>query len=344
MSRSDRKHAVLVGLLVSGGLAVLLGAMLSVGMITEALRRDITVSTHLQTVDGLKEGDLVWFAGVPVGKVDKVALDGPGQVEVVLQVEAQAAEHIPADVSSRLSSDGLIGNRIIALQGGTPNGAMLQDGAELEAEPYVSTDELMAQFQQTNTELLGIAQKVNQATTQVLAGEGTLGKLITDEALYDDASATMASLASAAENADRAAAQGARFAANLNREGTLAHELATDTTTYPAFQRTVAHLETVGAEAADLTAEVAAATRNPDTPIGVLMQDEEAGADLDGTFDHLHESSLLLSQNLEAMQHNILLRGFFKKKEKKGEATGFAADDHRGDQDALADAESSEAR
>jgi len=51
--------------------------------------------------------------------------------------------------------------------------------------------------------------------------------------------------------------------------------------------------------------------------MGVLIQDQKAGTQLKGIIENLEGSSQKLEENMEALQHNFLLRGFFKKKAKK---------------------------
>jgi phospholipid/cholesterol/gamma-HCH transport system substrate-binding protein len=51
----------------------------------------------------------------------------------------------------------------------------------------------------------------------------------------------------------------------------------------------------------------------------VLLNDEEAGRNLKMTLDNLQMGSKKLDEDLEAVQHNFLFRGFFKKKEKQKE-------------------------
>jgi phospholipid/cholesterol/gamma-HCH transport system substrate-binding protein len=68
--------------------------------------------------------------------------------------------------------------------------------------------------------------------------------------------------------------------------------------------------------AAVLMTSLKMAEQNPNTPVGVLLHDEETGARLKSLIRNLETSSVKLDEDLEAAQHNFLLRGFFKKKAK----------------------------
>jgi phospholipid/cholesterol/gamma-HCH transport system substrate-binding protein len=49
----------------------------------------------------------------------------------------------------------------------------------------------------------------------------------------------------------------------------------------------------------------------------LLLNDKEAAENIRVTLRYLQSSSIKLDEDLEAAQHNFLLRGFFKKKAKK---------------------------
>lgn len=52
------------------------------------------------------------------------------------------------------------------------------------------------------------------------------------------------------------------------------------------------------------------------SPAGVLLHSQEVADDLRATMHNLNTSSQKLDEDLEALQHNFLLRDFFRKREK----------------------------
>jgi phospholipid/cholesterol/gamma-HCH transport system substrate-binding protein len=53
---------------------------------------------------------------------------------------------------------------------------------------------------------------------------------------------------------------------------------------------------------------------------GLLLNDPAAAASVKVTLQNLQAASRKLDEDLEALQHNFLLKGFFKKKAKAGKA------------------------
>jgi phospholipid/cholesterol/gamma-HCH transport system substrate-binding protein len=51
-----------------------------------------------------------------------------------------------------------------------------------------------------------------------------------------------------------------------------------------------------------------------------MLHDDEAGAFFKESLKNLESSSKKLDEDLEAVQHNFLLRGYFKKKAKANES------------------------
>ncbi|HYH55106.1 MAG TPA: MCE family protein, partial [Anseongella sp.] len=55
--------------------------------------------------------------------------------------------------------------------------------------------------------------------------------------------------------------------------------------------------------------------------VGMLLNDPEVAGSLKATIENLEGSSAKLDENMEALQHNFLFRGYFRRKARE-EAAG----------------------
>ena len=146
----------------------------------------------------------------------------------------------------------------------------------------------------------------------MVAGEGTIGKLLNDSSVYKNINAATASLQLASAKAHLLVSSLADFSSSLNKKGTLANELTTDTVVFKSVRASVLQLQQIADTASLFVSNLKKAGSNPNSSIGVLLHDEVAGARIKETIRNLESSSAKLDEDLEAAQHNFLLRGFFK--------------------------------
>jgi phospholipid/cholesterol/gamma-HCH transport system substrate-binding protein len=106
------------------------------------------------------------------------------------------------------------------------------------------------------------------------------------------------------------------FSAGLNKKGNLANELMNDTIVFNSIKSSVLQLQQIADTANVFIAHLKETSNNPNTSIGVLLHDEQAGAYLKSTIKNLESGSKKLDEDLEALQHNFLFRRFFKNKAK----------------------------
>jgi phospholipid/cholesterol/gamma-HCH transport system substrate-binding protein len=149
------------------------------------------------------------------------------------------------------------------------------------------------------------------------SGEGSVGKFMNDDAVYNHLEAATKSLQNAAGQAQKLISSLNQFSEGLNKPGTLAYQLTNDTVVFNSVKASVIRLQQVADTAHLLISNLNEASSNSQTSLGVLLHDEEAGAHLKQTIRNLETSSQKLDEDLEAAQHNFLLRGFFKKKERE---------------------------
>jgi phospholipid/cholesterol/gamma-HCH transport system substrate-binding protein len=320
MNESPNKRAVIVGVFVFIGLIFLLAGILVVGNLRETFKRKMEVVSLFEDVAGLQKGNNIWLSGVKIGTVENLDFYGKSQVEVRMSIDTKARQFIPRDSKVKISNDGLIGNKILVIYGGTEKGPVVQEGDTLGVEKTFTSEDVINTLQENNKNLLAITTDFKDISKKIASGEGTIGKLLTDTSVYTNINAATKSLQDATVKAQQLIGSLATFSSNLNKKGTLANELTTDTLVFKSVKASVLQLQQMADTATVFVANLKQASANPNSAIGVLLHDEEAGAFLKESLKKLESSSKKLDEDLEAVQHNFLLRGYFKKKAKANES------------------------
>ncbi len=312
-----RRNAVYVGLFVAGAGAIFAGGILAVGTLQNAFSPKVTVHAVFDDVGGLSGGDMVWSSGMRVGVVQALTFLEPGKVDVTLRLDTAMIPFIPADSLATVGSDGLIGNPIVVLAGGSKEAGPIAEGATLAIGDAVSTAQIMETLQENNENLVAITGDLKELVAGIKAGEGTIGKLFADDALFDTVSRAMADIEGASANAKALTASLTTFSAGLNKPGNLPYELVHDKELMPSVRDTVSNLQAVADQTSAVVGKLSAILDDPASPVGVLLTDEGSGTDVRTMLKNLAEATDLLNEDLLAIQSNFLFRPYFKKKEKE---------------------------
>lgn len=310
MNEPVNKRAVGVGIFILVGLLFLVGGILVIGDLHSTFTRKINVSTVFPDINGLQAGDNIWYSGMKIGTVKALEFSGQSDVKVIMNISSESEQYIRKDAKVKIGSDGLIGNKILIIYGGTMAYAAITDGDTLANEATLSTEDILLTLQQNNLNILALTTKLN-------AGEGTIGKLLNSDSLYNSINASAMSLQLAAANAQLLLASLVTFGTKLNQDGTLINDLVTDTSMFNSMQASIQQLENISDTAAVFINNLKESEKNPKSPLGVMLHDEVAGAELKATITNLESSSVKLDENLEALKHSFFLRRYFKKEEKK---------------------------
>lgn len=321
MNESSSKHALYVGLFIFTGLVFLLGGILMVGNLHETFKKKMELVSVFDEVNGLQTGANVWFSGVKIGKVKEIMLNKSRNVLVTLAIENSAQRFILKDAKAKIGTDGLIGNKVVIIYGGTEKYGSVNDGDTLRVGNTYSTENIMNTLQKNNENLLAITTDFKMISHKLTMNEGTVGKLLNDNRLYDNINSVSLSLNEASRKADKLIGSLNDYSAKLNKKGSLANDLVTDTIVFNSIKKSVLELQKMTTTANVFMDNLKKASSNPNSTIGVLLHDEESGANLKKTIENLESSSEKLDEDLKAAQSSFLLRGYFKKKEKETKKT-----------------------
>ncbi len=319
MDKSENRKAIIVGIFLALGLIVFVIGVLTLGGSNKTFSKKIHIKATFDDVAGLKAGNNVWFSGVKVGTISDIRFTGPSQVDVRMSVDANSQQYIHRNAGVKISSDGLIGNKIIVIDGGSPQAPIVEDGDVLQSEKLLSTDDMLKTLQQNNQNLLSITKDIKDLTHQILQGKGAVGALLADSAMGVQLRNSMRNLEVTTQTAARVAVQLDNFGKKMNTKGGLADNLMTDTTTFNKIKAAAAQLQKAVTSASAFTENLNNASKKlttTDNALGILLNDPKAAVKVQSTLDNLQQSSIKLNDDLEAAQHNFLLKGYFKKKDK----------------------------
>lgn len=143
--KQQSKMELIVGVFVLAGLAAVaylalrIGAGQIVGADTYALKARFT------NAGGLKPGSNVVIAGVPVGRVDSVALN-PADYSALVSFTLSKAVRLPADSIASIKTSGLIGDKFLALAPGGDADFLAPGALISDTESTVDLESLISRF------------------------------------------------------------------------------------------------------------------------------------------------------------------------------------------------------
>jgi phospholipid/cholesterol/gamma-HCH transport system substrate-binding protein len=116
--------------------------------------------TYFDQVAGLKLQNAVLIAGVKVGEVRTISLDG-GKAKVVIDISNEVPVY--ADATVALGSIGILGEKFIDLDPGHSAKGPFPDGRPLPSKAGVSLDDLMLTLADIGKNVKGVTQALNES-------------------------------------------------------------------------------------------------------------------------------------------------------------------------------------
>jgi len=170
-----------VGIFVFIGMAILVIFILSIGGF-KTWSSGYHINLNFNFVNGVKVGAPVRFAGVDVGEVKRIKLEflpEESRSNVKLDIWIRNIIKIPTDSSVWVNTLGLLGEKYIEIMPGIDYSHSLKHGDCLTGVDPLPIHQIF-----NNAE--SILRNLNDGIIKIKNKEGTLGKLIYDDAMYDE--------------------------------------------------------------------------------------------------------------------------------------------------------------
>jgi phospholipid/cholesterol/gamma-HCH transport system substrate-binding protein len=180
----------------------------------DVLKRGYRVRAQFNNIQELKEGDPVKMAGVQIGQVTSISLTN-NKVEVGMKLTKP--EMVRTDSKAMVKFVGLLGQNFVSVDFGSPNAPLITENALLETVEQADLSTIMTKLdnvasgvenltksfggdtinnllgpfteflKENSPRLTAILGNMQTISSQIARGEGTVGKMIMEDRLYNSA-------------------------------------------------------------------------------------------------------------------------------------------------------------
>lgn len=175
-----------LGIFIFLGSTLLVIGIFLLGNKESLFRPTFTVKAYFKNIEGLRNGAPVRLGGIDVGSVKNIEIvkDTTGKVEVTMRLHNEVQRFIRKDTKASIETEGLVGNKVVVLEIGSATADLIEEGGTIQAKDPIGfgavieeTQGIMGYTKEMTKNMADLFERINK-------GEGTIGKILTDDKLY----------------------------------------------------------------------------------------------------------------------------------------------------------------
>src|SRR5580698_8103945 len=192
-----------LGIFIVITLAILASGVFLIGSREAMFRSSYKVRADFDNVAGLNEGADVRVGGIRKGSVKRIQLpkEPNGKVVVLMDLEKETQSIVKLDSVAEIKSEGMLGDKYIEISFGSMDAAKLRGGETIGSQPpldisdlFAKTNKILDTTQGALTNVVSATSNINDISAKINHGQGTVGALINDKTIYNQAAATVTSM------------------------------------------------------------------------------------------------------------------------------------------------------
>jgi phospholipid/cholesterol/gamma-HCH transport system substrate-binding protein len=320
---TSKSNNIKLGIFVIAGLIVVVFGLYLIGKDTNMFSKNYTLRVRFPNVQGLTAGNNVRYSGIQVGTVDKVTILNDTLIEVTMLIDQKMKSFIHRDDKVSLGTDGVMGNKLLNITPSKDKSPLAQENDILVPNILIGTEEMLETLGKTNTNLAEISEEL-KSTIKRINTSSALWQLLNDSSLPANLRKSFSNISHATEEANKTIADLHTIVNDVKAGKGPAGLMLRDTAFTKRLEDAVSGINLLEEKARDLANQLntlaASITNDINTGKGVanaLMKDSVIVQKLYITLDNLEDGTESFSENMEALKHNFLFKGYFKKLEKQ---------------------------
>jgi phospholipid/cholesterol/gamma-HCH transport system substrate-binding protein len=299
---ANKTSTIKIGIFISVGIAILIIAIFLLGDKNAMFKSTYDINAYFKDIQGLRSGAIVRLSGIDVGSVKGIHIvpDTTGRIQVTMSVVKDIQRFIKTDTKASIETEGLVGNKVVVLRIGSAGAEEVSNGGTIQAQEPLGFSAILKETQGIMEYTKDMTQNLAEIIARVNRGEGSIGKLLKDEQLYNDAKA----LTKQADQSLQSITDQASGLMNLFNEMGI------------GVKQVIGNIDSVVSRIDIIVAGIQHGQ-------GVLGQMTVNGSKFDSTFNNTLSniektstdarlSASRLAENMEALKHNWLFKSYFE--------------------------------
>lgn len=178
-----------LGIFIFLGSTLLVLGIFLLGNKDQLFASTFTVKTYFENIEGLRNGASVRFGGIDVGAVKEIKImdDASGRVEVAMRIKTEIKRFIRKNSVASIETEGLVGNKIVMITMGSESFEPISDGGIIQSKEPLGFAAVIEETQGILAFTKEMTKDLSEVMNKINRGEGTIGKILNDEELYNAA-------------------------------------------------------------------------------------------------------------------------------------------------------------
>ena len=318
---NTKSQKIKLGLFVIIGTILFVAAVYFIGQRQNMFEKTFTISSNFQNVNGLQKGNNVRYSGIVIGNVKNIDMVNDTTIIVEMSVAEKIVPFIKKDAIASIGSDGLVGSMIVNIEPGPGLGSVIVNGDIIKSQRNIGAEEIMKTLSVGSENAVVLTSDLLTITNKINTGAGAIGILLNDSILANDLKQSINSLRTASEKANQSMADLGTIVNDLKTDdSSVLGVLLNDSESGTKIKSLIENLEKSGIElekSASNLNKLIATVDSSDSGFNYLFKDSTLVRELESSIKNVEEGTEKFNENMEALKHNFLTRGYFKKLEKQ---------------------------
>jgi len=175
---ASASQKIKIGLFVIAGILVLIVGVFLIGSKRNMFSDTFAVYGKFRNTGGLQEGNAIRFGGVNVGTVQRIRILSDTVVRVDMIIQSDKREFIKNDVVAVVGSDGLMGDKLLSIEPGSPNAPLLEPGGQINTAEPTDFAAIIDKFTMVANNAEVITGALANMALQIKDGDGSISRLL----------------------------------------------------------------------------------------------------------------------------------------------------------------------